>query len=53
MGIAPTGKPVIISAIEINRISDGQVAEHWVILDQLGLVQQLGVLPASGQIPAP
>lgn len=53
MGIAPTGKPVTISAIEINRISDGHVAEHWVVLDQLGLLQQLGVLPAPGQTPAP
>ena len=48
-GIAPTGKPVSISAIEVNRVSDGKVAEHWVVLDQLSLLQQLGVIPAPGQ----
>jgi steroid delta-isomerase-like uncharacterized protein len=46
LGIAPTGKPVSMSAIEVNRVADGKVVEHWVALDQLGLLQQLGAVPA-------
>ena len=48
MGIAPTGKRVSMSAIEINRVAGGKVAEHWVVLDQLGLLQQLGAIPGPG-----
>src|SRR5262249_50126356 len=47
-GVPPTGKPVSISAMELNRVASGKVAEHWVILDQLGLLQQLGVIPVPG-----
>jgi steroid delta-isomerase-like uncharacterized protein len=49
LGIAPTGRPVSMAAIEVNRVADGQVAEHWVVLDQLGLLHQLGALPAPGE----
>ena len=45
LGIEPTGKAVSMSAVEVNRVSDGTVAEHWVVLDQFGLLQQLGVIP--------
>ena len=48
LSIAPTGKAVSMSAIEVNRVADGKVAEHWVVLDQLGLLQQLGAIPAEG-----
>jgi steroid delta-isomerase-like uncharacterized protein len=48
LGIPPTGKPVRMAAIEVNRVADGKVAEHWVALDQLGLLQQLGAIPAPG-----
>jgi len=46
MGIPPTGKQVTVSMIIIYRIADGQIAEHWMVADQLGLMQQLGVAPA-------
>ena len=48
LGVAPTGKPVSMSAIEVNRVADGRVVEHWVALDQLGLLHQLGAVPAPG-----
>ncbi len=37
MGIPATGKPVVIDAIDILRIADGQLAEHWTLVDMLGL----------------
>jgi predicted ester cyclase len=45
MGIAPTGRQVEITVIDIVRIRDGKIAEHWNVVDQLGLMQQLSVLP--------
>ena len=41
-GIPPTGKEVAFTSIEVNRVRDGKVEEHWVELDLLGLMQQLG-----------
>jgi len=45
-GNPPTGMPVTMSAIEINRLVDGKIAEHWVALDQLSMLQQVGAIPA-------
>jgi predicted ester cyclase len=36
---------VKISAIDIDRISDGKFVECWSNMDELGLMQQLGVMP--------
>lgn len=45
-GIPPTGKEIEIAAIVIDRIVDGKMVEHWSNMDNLGLMQQLGVIPA-------
>ena len=47
-GMPPTGKEVAFSSIEINRVVGGKVEEHWVELDLLGLMQQLGAIPQPG-----
>jgi len=44
MGIAPTGRAVRIDLIDIVRIDGGQVVEHWNVVDQLGLLRQLGAV---------
>jgi predicted ester cyclase len=44
-GIPPTDKHVAFSSIEIDRMVEGKVQEHWFELDQLGLMRQLGALP--------
>ena len=49
MGIPPTGKQVTLSAIVIVRIVNGKAVEVWENGDTLGLLQQLGVVPAPGQ----
>jgi predicted ester cyclase len=48
-GIPPTGKQVAFSGIEIDRMLDGKVAEHWFELDLLGLMRQLGAIPEPEQ----
>jgi predicted ester cyclase len=44
MGIPPTGRDVEIEVIDIVRVAGGQVVEHWNVVDQLGLMRQLGVI---------
>ena len=48
-GMPPTGKEVAFSSIEVNRVVGGKVEEHWVELDLLGLMQQLGALSEPQQ----
>ncbi len=48
-GLPPTGKQVTISGIEIVRIANGRVVERWGQFDNLGMLQQMGALPAPGQ----
>ena len=48
-GIPPTGKVVTVGGMAIWRIAGGKIAEHWVQFDVLGMMQQLGVIPAPGQ----
>ena len=47
MGIPATGKSVNISGIAIDRFENGQSVEHWEVIDQMGLMQQLGVVPSE------
>lgn len=49
MGIPATGKQVTVTGIDINRIANGKIVEHWGKFDQLGMMQQLGVVPAPGE----
>ncbi len=49
LNIPPTGKQVTFTGILIDRIVKGQIAERWGVLDLLGVMQQLGVIPAPGQ----
>lgn len=49
-GIPPTGARAATSGIDIDRIANGKVVECWMQLDELGLLQQLGVIPAPEQV---
>jgi steroid delta-isomerase-like uncharacterized protein len=46
MGIPPTGKPVALPGVVIDRIANGQLVETWLQADLLGMLEQLGVVPA-------
>jgi steroid delta-isomerase-like uncharacterized protein len=52
LGIPPTGKRVRVMGISIYRLAEGKIAEQWEQWDRLNLMQQLGVVPAPGQVPA-
>jgi steroid delta-isomerase-like uncharacterized protein len=46
-GIPPTGRQVHLSGIDIDHIANGRVTECWPVMDELGLLQQLGVMPGK------
>jgi steroid delta-isomerase-like uncharacterized protein len=46
VGMPPTGKQASIDGIEIFRVAGGKIAEMWHQDDLLGLLQQLGAIPA-------
>lgn len=48
MGIPPTGKPVTVTGMWIHRVAGGRIAEQWGVFDALGMMQQLGTIPAPG-----
>jgi steroid delta-isomerase-like uncharacterized protein len=46
-GIPATGREVEIHVIDIVRVADGRIVEHWNVVDRLGLMQQLGAVPGA------
>jgi predicted ester cyclase len=46
-GKLPTGKFVSVQNIHIYELRDDLIAEHWAVRDDLGMMQQLGLLPAT------
>lgn len=52
-GIPPTGKHGKMTGIDIDRIVDGKAVECWTNTDDLGLMQQLGVIPAPEHVGQP
>jgi predicted ester cyclase len=49
MGIPPTNKRITWWGIEVDRIVGGKVVEIWALVDAVGLMQQLGVMPTLGK----
>jgi predicted ester cyclase len=49
MGIPPTGRSFSIAGIDIHRLSDGKMVEHWHVVDLLGQLQQLGLIPQPAE----
>lgn len=45
MGVAPTNKTVEFETIDVIRVKDGKVAEHWGVTDTMSLMQQIGAIP--------
>ena len=44
MGAKPTGKVVVATGMNLFRLADGRIEEIWVEADDLGEMQQLGVV---------
>jgi steroid delta-isomerase-like uncharacterized protein len=52
MGIPATGRSVAFDVIDILRVQNGKITDHWNVVDQLGLMHQIGAIPAPEQINA-
>ena len=51
-GIPPTNKQVRVEFMDIWQESDGKLRENWVVMDIIGLMIQLGVVPPLGAKPS-
>jgi steroid delta-isomerase-like uncharacterized protein len=47
LGMPPSGRPVEFKVIDIVRVADGQLVEHWAVSDNLTLMTQIGAIPAA------
>jgi C-1 hydroxylase len=45
MGVPASGKQISCSVMGLIRVADGKIAEHWNIMDELYLLQQIGLVP--------
>ena len=48
-GITKTGRQISVTGMTIARVRDGKFIESWGNWDALGLMQQLGVVPAEAR----
>jgi predicted ester cyclase len=49
LGIAATGREVTWTETHVGRFENGKLVEHWGDSDDLGLMQQLGAVPGTGE----
>jgi steroid delta-isomerase-like uncharacterized protein len=45
LGIPATNKTFSVAGIDVHLVRDGRIAEHWHVVDQLGQMQQMGLIP--------
>ncbi len=48
MGIPPTERTVNVTGIDVHRLQDGKMVEHWHVVDMLSMLVQLGVVTLPG-----
>jgi steroid delta-isomerase-like uncharacterized protein len=46
LGIPATGKNVKVNGVVIDRIVNGKMTDSRILMDTMGMMQQLGVLPS-------
>ena len=49
-GIAPTGKQITVTGLTISRLEGDMVVEDWTTWDTLGMLIQMGAVPAPAQV---
>lgn len=50
LGNQPTGRPVEVQVTIFARIENGRIVEDWILVDQMSLLQQLGIVPPPGDV---
>lgn len=52
LGTPATGQSFDIEGVDIHRLRDGRLAEHWHVVDVFSMMIQLGVIPVPGATPS-
>jgi predicted ester cyclase len=47
LGIAPTGTDAVVTGLTLSRVANGKIVEEWTNWDTLGMLQQIGAIPAA------
>ena len=47
MGNPPTDRQVEVQGMIFGRVSNGRIVEDWTLIDQIGILQQLGLVPPA------
>jgi steroid delta-isomerase-like uncharacterized protein len=47
LGVAPTGRKIQFETVDVMRVRDGKIAEHWGVANLFSLIQQLGAWPPA------
>jgi steroid delta-isomerase-like uncharacterized protein len=47
LGVAPTGRKIQFETVDVMRVRNGKIAEHWGVANLFSLIQQLGAWPAK------
>ena len=48
-GRQPTGRPIDITVIDVMRVVDGRMVEHWGVADRLAVLKQIGAMGQGGR----
>ncbi len=51
MGLPATGRRVTVKGVVIDRLHAGKMADSRILMDSLGMMQQLGVVPQADRTP--
>jgi steroid delta-isomerase-like uncharacterized protein len=49
-GLPPTGRQVAYTEMILSRVAEGRIVENSVLIDRLGLLQELGLLPDTAEL---
>jgi steroid delta-isomerase-like uncharacterized protein len=49
LGLAPTGRRIHFESVDVMRVRDGKIVEHWGVANLFSLMQQLGAWPTATQ----
>jgi predicted ester cyclase len=47
MGLTPTGRCIHFETVDVMRVHDGKITEHWGVANLFSLLQQLGAWPPN------
>jgi steroid delta-isomerase-like uncharacterized protein len=47
LGVAPTGRQIQFETVDVMRVRNGKITEHWGVANLFSLMQQLGAWPAK------